>query len=300
MDAAYWISKLKLEPHPEEGYYRRFYESHENHECEDGRGVRPTATCIWFLMKLATSSKIHRLKSDEIWFYHSGNPMQVVIFHTDKPVENIRIGIDDKQGMLPSVVVPKGKWFLSFPTAGPFDYSLVSCVVSPGFDFKDFELDPDYEKKDKGLSFEKTYHFCMDDFDDKGKNSYNKYFDDLIAEWEEDFANTYNPYFANEMIGNYSVMNLLKISMQMEEHQDMGTLISENFNLSLKLDDHSERQTIYAIGSRISGNFDNPLFLTIDPTMNNGEVYLKYNSDNDDNEEDTTPNIFKPSQEKTY
>ena len=148
MDAAYWISKLGLEPHPEEGYYRRFYESHENHECEDGRGVRPTATCIWFLMKLATSSKIHRLKSDEIWFYHSGNPMQVVILHDDKPIENLIIGGDDKhQEMLPTVVVPKGKWFLSFPIMGEYDYSLVSCAVSPGFHFDDFEMLDDDESE---------------------------------------------------------------------------------------------------------------------------------------------------------
>lgn len=301
MNAAYWISKLGLEPHPEGGYYRRFYESKELHQCEDGRGVRPIMTAIWYLQIKGECSKLHRLKSDEIWFYHSGNPIQVVILEDHKSPENIIVGTSDKQGQLPTILIPKGKMFLSFATMGDYDYSLVSCSVSPGFHFDDFEILDDEEQSESSQTNEEMYEFDSEDFDNNGKNHQNKYFDDLIYECEMDFAKKHKPYFANYFIGNYSVMNLLKVSLQLDEHEDLGTLQSEDFELSLILDEHSERQTVYAIGSRVQENIENPLFLIINPNMPNGEVILRYISDDDDeNDSETNPITPKQSQKKVY
>ncbi|MDD2344549.1 MAG: cupin domain-containing protein [Bacteroidales bacterium] len=42
--------KLELMPHPEGGYFKRFYKSKENHICQDQRGVRSCMTRIWVLI----------------------------------------------------------------------------------------------------------------------------------------------------------------------------------------------------------------------------------------------------------
>ncbi len=47
------------------------------------------------------------------------------------------VGTDTDAGEEPQVVVPAGAWQRTLP--GEAD-ALVSCLVSPGFDFADFEL----------------------------------------------------------------------------------------------------------------------------------------------------------------
>ena len=46
---------------------------------------------------------------------------------------------DIENGSLPQLVVPAGAWFAS-SVKESHSYSLVGCTVSPGFDFKDFDL----------------------------------------------------------------------------------------------------------------------------------------------------------------
>ena len=48
------------------------------------------------------------------------------------------VGPDPAAGQEPQVLVPGGAWQSATPAAGP--WSLVACLVSPGFDFADFEL----------------------------------------------------------------------------------------------------------------------------------------------------------------
>jgi hypothetical protein len=39
------------------------------------------------------------------------------------------------------VTVPGGSWQTAEPLDGPNGFVLVGCVVAPGFDFDDFEMD---------------------------------------------------------------------------------------------------------------------------------------------------------------
>jgi predicted cupin superfamily sugar epimerase len=48
----------------------------------------------------------------------------------------VTLGPDLAAGQRPQVVIPAGQWQSAGP-AGP-DETLVSCIVSPGFDFADF------------------------------------------------------------------------------------------------------------------------------------------------------------------
>jgi predicted cupin superfamily sugar epimerase len=127
---------LALEPHPEGGWYRQTWVSPESVELPDGR-VRPTATLIHFLLPAGESSAWHRVLSDEIWLAHLG----VVTVElggsgaTPEPAEQLVVGM--ASGAALQGVVPAGVWQRTIPSDRE---ALVSCLVSPGFDFADFEL----------------------------------------------------------------------------------------------------------------------------------------------------------------
>jgi uncharacterized protein len=128
--------ELDLEPHPEGGWYRQTWVAPETVTLPDGR-VRPTATLIHFLLPAGESSAWHRVSSDEVWLAHLGEVRLQLGGDDDMPVagEERRVGV----GSEVQAVVPAGAWQRTLP--GPED-ALVSCLVSPGFDFDDFELAP--------------------------------------------------------------------------------------------------------------------------------------------------------------
>ena len=129
---------LDLEPHPEGGWYRQTWQSPADVTLPDGR-VRPTATLIHFLLPAGDSSAWHRVASDEVWLAHTGAVSLQYGGSGPTPVEEgtVRVGVRLDDGELPQALVPAGVWQRTLP--GPSD-ALVSCLVSPGFDFDDFEL----------------------------------------------------------------------------------------------------------------------------------------------------------------
>jgi predicted cupin superfamily sugar epimerase len=54
-------------------------------------------------------------------------------------LEVLKLGKDFSQNCRPQQRVPAGAWFASYPEEGA-GFVLCGCTVSPGFDFKDFEL----------------------------------------------------------------------------------------------------------------------------------------------------------------
>lgn len=104
----------------------------------DGRD-RATGTLIHFLLPAGDSSAWHRVASDEIWLAHRGTVTLELGGDGDGPASSQRhvLGIDVANGEKVHVVVPAGVWQRTLPTDHD---ALVSCVVSPGFDFEDFEL----------------------------------------------------------------------------------------------------------------------------------------------------------------
>ena len=128
------IEKLDLKPHPEGGYYKETYRSVET--CLDGS--RNLQTAIYFLLTSDNVSHFHRIKSDEIWYFHAGSPL-IVHTLTDKGHTQHLVGNDLLAGQTPQLLVPKDIIFGS-SVLEKDSYSLVSCSVAPGFDFADFEL----------------------------------------------------------------------------------------------------------------------------------------------------------------
>ncbi|WP_408898815.1 cupin domain-containing protein [Nocardioides sp. R1-1] len=127
--------QLDLQPHPEGGWYRQTWASPVSVSLPDGR-VRPTATLIYFLLPAGESSAWHRVTSDEIWLAHEGSVTVELGGAGPAPDEDgctaLVVGPGSGQGL-----VPAGVWQR---TVVSDDDALVSCLVSPGFDFADFEL----------------------------------------------------------------------------------------------------------------------------------------------------------------
>lgn len=137
------IEKFNLNPHPEGGYFRETYRS--NGEIDKNslpisyEGNRNYATCIYFLLTSDTFSAFHKIKQDEIWHFYDGSPIKLYIISDEGLYSEHVIGSNFSEGEVPQFVVPGNHWFAA-ETINKEDYSLVGCSVSPGFDFKDFEL----------------------------------------------------------------------------------------------------------------------------------------------------------------
>jgi predicted cupin superfamily sugar epimerase len=131
---------LDLAPHPEGGWFRQTWRTAtELHQGQNG--VRASATGIYYLLGPGEESSWHRVRSDELWLHHQGVPLALRIGGSgDDPgdVDEVILGPDLASGQVPQALVPAGHWQSARPRGG--GSVLVSCVVSPGFEFADFEL----------------------------------------------------------------------------------------------------------------------------------------------------------------
>ncbi len=131
MSADAIIARLGLAPHPEGGWYR---------ETWAGPGDRPSGTAILFLLKGGEVSHWHRVDAAEIWLFHAGAPLILSTAETDLgPAQDQTLGPDVLAGQSPQLIVPPHHWQAARSTG---DYTLVSCTVSPGFQFAGFTLAP--------------------------------------------------------------------------------------------------------------------------------------------------------------
>ncbi len=136
-NAKEWISKLSLKSHPEGGYYREIYRSAT--EFDNGENLRTLSTSIYFLLNELEKSHFHQLSSDEIWYFHAGAPCKIHMIHANGDYETQLLGLDILKDESPQIIIPKGTTFAAEVT-DKFSYTLMSCMVSPGFDFADFKL----------------------------------------------------------------------------------------------------------------------------------------------------------------
>jgi hypothetical protein len=137
------IQKLQLQPHPEGGFYRETYRSHETIP-EDSlpsyfEGNRNYATCIYYLLQSGDFSAFHKIQQDEIWHFYLGSPIKLFMISEQGHLSQVIIGTDLSAGQVPQFVVPKQYWFAA-TVLNQESFSLIGCTVSPGFNFKDFTL----------------------------------------------------------------------------------------------------------------------------------------------------------------
>lgn len=128
-----------LQPHPEGGWYRETFRSPRMVTLDGYVGERHTATAIYFLLHPGEESAWHVVKSDEIWFWHAGGPLTLRLGGDgEEPADATEITLGVGPDQEPQVLIPAGVWQAAIPAGD--EYVLVSCVVSPGFDFADFRM----------------------------------------------------------------------------------------------------------------------------------------------------------------
>lgn len=123
------IARLDLAPHPEGGHYRQTWVA-ENHG-------RASGTCIYFLLRAGESSHWHRVDATEIWLFHSGAPLVLSLAETAQGPARDHLLTSDLTVGAPQIIVPENHWQAARSTG---EYTLVSCTVSPGFEFSGFTL----------------------------------------------------------------------------------------------------------------------------------------------------------------
>lgn len=132
------IEQMGLAAHPEGGWYKETWRG------EAGPDGRAQGTAIIFLLRAGEASHWHMVDATELWLWQAGDPVELRLAASDAgPARSVILGADVAAGQQLQGLVAPGEWQAAQPYgAGVHGYSLVSCVVVPGFDFAGFKLAP--------------------------------------------------------------------------------------------------------------------------------------------------------------
>jgi predicted cupin superfamily sugar epimerase len=143
MTAKEIINLLDLKPLPDEGgYYKENYRS---------QGIIPTqllpnhignhtyCTSIYYLITPTEFSHLHRLRTDELYHFYAGDPVDMIHITPEGELKKILIGARISSKVQPQVLAPAGVWQGSRLVDGG-KWALLGCTMAPGFEFSDFEL----------------------------------------------------------------------------------------------------------------------------------------------------------------
>jgi len=142
-DASALIARLGLKPLGfEGGYFRENARSGVVLEGELPRaftGTRNLHTAIYYMLAPDSQSLMHRLRSDEVYHFYAGDPVDLLLLRPDGSAETVVLGPDFDAGQVPQQLVPAGVWQGGMLRPGG-RYALMGTTMSPGFDLRDFEL----------------------------------------------------------------------------------------------------------------------------------------------------------------
>lgn len=127
------VRVLDLRSHPEGGRFRETFRSRRMVRTSDGR-ERWALTSILYLLARGERSRWHRVSSDETWHWYEGSPLDLYLMNPECG-SLVHHGLGPVDGdVRPCRVVPAG-WWQAAQSQGA--YTLVGCVVAPGFEFFD-------------------------------------------------------------------------------------------------------------------------------------------------------------------
>jgi hypothetical protein len=133
LDAQGIIESFGMLPHPEGGWYV------ETFRAPSEPGERSAVTAIYFLLQQGQRSQWHTVDASEIWLWHAGSVIRLILSRDGQQSEAVLLGPNITAGERPQTIVPWGVW-QSAESLGA--WSLVSCVVAPGFEFAGFKMAP--------------------------------------------------------------------------------------------------------------------------------------------------------------
>jgi uncharacterized protein len=135
--AAELVATLRMQPHPEGGYYAEVFRSTQQVKPSGNRPLRQALTSIDFLLARGQFSAWHRVGSDEAWHLLEGGPLRLWLV----PPTLASLSHLDLQSAsahhAPRHVVPAGWWQAAEPLG---DFAYVGATVGPGFEFADFDF----------------------------------------------------------------------------------------------------------------------------------------------------------------
>ena len=132
-NAEYYIEKLNMESHVEGGYFKETFLS-EDIDSND----KNLYSSIYFLLRTGEVSNFHRLKEDELWYFHAGESLTIYMIDKNGSLITKKLGLNIEDGEEPQVLVKKGCIFGS--AMNEEGYALVGCMVAPAFSYNSFEL----------------------------------------------------------------------------------------------------------------------------------------------------------------
>jgi hypothetical protein len=117
-----------------------------------------------------------------------------------------------------------------------------------------------------------------------------KFISEMQRDWEADFHNQFKPYFANVLEGHPAAMQRLTRYWEGDEPEydfGMEKIDGEiDIDTNLEIEKFSNTKTVYAIGSQLHDDEDNPLLLVKNENLSEEILMLKYVSDDDETAED--------------
>ncbi|HEY3340275.1 MAG TPA: cupin domain-containing protein [Propionicimonas sp.] len=129
-----------MERHPEGGWFVSTWAAGPT--VETPRGTRPAATLIHFLLPAGEVSAWHAVASDEVWLWHGPGELALQLGgagdepDAEGPVHVLGPAAAGHAAAF-QALVPAGSWQRTLPGTAEV---LVSCLVSPGFDYADWRL----------------------------------------------------------------------------------------------------------------------------------------------------------------
>ena len=99
---------------------------------------RSISSAILYLLTPDTFSRLHRLRSDEVFHFYLGDPVTMLQLHGDGSSEVATLGQDILNGHRVQVAVPAGSWQGCFLNEGG-KCALMGTTVAPAFEFADFD-----------------------------------------------------------------------------------------------------------------------------------------------------------------
>ncbi|MEM1422383.1 MAG: cupin domain-containing protein [Planctomycetota bacterium] len=99
---------------------------------------RNTGTAIYYMLTPDDVSAMHRLPSDEVFHFYTGDPVTQLRLYDDGRTETVVLGTDLLSGQRPQATVLGNVWQGARLVDGG-RFALLGCTVSPGFDFDDYE-----------------------------------------------------------------------------------------------------------------------------------------------------------------
>lgn len=132
LTAAQLIDLLGLTLHSTCGYVRESFQSdiHLPADALPGgyTGDHSLGNVLYFLVTPEARVRLHRIRSDQMYHFYAGDPLEVLLLYADGRHEMRKMGSDVSAGMLPQLFIPGGTFHTARVTSTN-GYSLLGTSV---------------------------------------------------------------------------------------------------------------------------------------------------------------------------